>query len=731
MDASNPFGGLHAGSGALNVKNCNLQLDANMAAHHTDYYKSPDLIVRRGQSFSITLDFSRPLREGDTLNFIAVTGPPSSDYNTNPVFPLSTSGSNGYWSAVHETSDSSAVSITIFSPTNAVIGNYQLSVQISTQQGKRTSFRAGHFILLFNPWASDDLVYMEDEEERKEYVLNDHGISYFGHEKFIREEGWNFGQFEENILNICLALLDRNLKYLEDPVLDCSCRNNPLYVSRVVSAMVNSYDDKGVLEGNWGDQFPGGVNPALWSGSVEILWSWRRRGYKPVKYGQCWVFAGVACTILRCLGIPARLVTNFASAHDRDLNLTIDEYYDGTGKTLKKTIDSLWNYHVWNECWFKRNDLRASYSGWQVVDSTPQKISEGRYCCGPASVKAIKEGDVEQDYDTAFVYASVNSDRCIWICYDKNVKERVYCDSKLIGQNISTKAIGSDDRVDITASYKYPEGSANERKVYIRARKKLLKGGVINKNDTGRALIGRNKKPRIRHPNSRPEVSNAVPEDPGVPEISGKFQLRESPAFGDDIHVVLTLKNLTSKTKHVKVKVSSSTIMYTGVPTYELLKDTVSGTIGPKREKQFPLEIPHSDYRAHLTKDYMVEVSALCEVKQGRKLLVRKVISLEKPPIRITVHGDAVVHEPVDVEVILVNPLSERVTDGVVKLEGSGLIEGKLRKRVPSLDPKESASVIFEMVPYRSGRRKLLADFISKKFSDIKGFKTIEVEEAY
>ncbi|XP_030068826.1 protein-glutamine gamma-glutamyltransferase 6 isoform X2 [Microcaecilia unicolor] len=702
-----------------------------MVAHHTDYYNSSDLIVRRGQSFSITLNFNRPISKGDTLHFVAVTGPPSSDYNTNPIFPLSTSGSSGYWSAVNETSGSSKVNITLSSPANAVIGYYQLSIQISTKRGKTTSFRLGHFILLFNSWAPDDDVYIEDEEERKEYVLNDHGISYFGHEKLIREEGWNFGQFEENILNICLALLDRNLKYLEDPVLDCSCRNNPLYVSRVVSAMVNSYDDKGVLEGLWGENFSGGVNPALWSGSVEILWRWRKRGYKPVKYGQCWVFAGVACTILRCLGIPARMVTNFVSAHDKDQNLSIDEYYDSTGRTLKKTIDALWNYHVWNECWFKRNDLKKSYSGWQVVDSTPQEISEGRYCCGPASVKAIKEGDVQMDYDTAFVFASVNADRSTWIYYDKNIKERVYCDTKLVGQNISTKAVGSDDRVDITANYKYPEGSAKERMVYIRARKRLLKAGVIDKKDMGRAIIGRNKKPRKRRPNIRSEASSEVPEDPGVPDISGKFQLRESPAFGDDIHILLTLKNLTSKSKHVKGKISSSTIMYTGVPTYEILRDSIYATIGPKEEKQFPLEISHSEYEAHLTKDCMIEVSALCEVKQGRKLLVRKVISLEKPPIRIMVHGDAVVHEPVEVEVMLVNPLSEWIKDGVLHLEGSGLIEGKLRKWVPSLKPKESASVIFEMVPYRSGSRQLLADFTSKKFSDIKGFKSIEVEEAY
>lgn len=36
------------------------------------------------------------------------------------------------------------------------------------------------------------------------------------------------------------------------------------------------------------------------------------------------------------------------------------------------------NFHCWNEVFLKRHDMHEKYSGWQVVDSTPQEISEGR-----------------------------------------------------------------------------------------------------------------------------------------------------------------------------------------------------------------------------------------------------------------------------------------------------------------------------------------------------------------
>lgn len=56
---------------------------------------------------------------------------------------------------------------------------------------------------------------------------------------------------------------------------------------------INSNDDSGVLVGEW-YEYPDGVLPWDWYGSADILQQWSKSG--PVRYGQCWVFAAVACT---------------------------------------------------------------------------------------------------------------------------------------------------------------------------------------------------------------------------------------------------------------------------------------------------------------------------------------------------------------------------------------------------------------------------------------------------
>jgi len=59
---------------------------------------------------------------------------------------------------------------------------------------------------------------------------------------------------------------------------------------------VNANDDRGVVSGRWDGEYSDGVAPTRWNGSVSILRRWSEGGGQKVRYGQCWVFTGVACT---------------------------------------------------------------------------------------------------------------------------------------------------------------------------------------------------------------------------------------------------------------------------------------------------------------------------------------------------------------------------------------------------------------------------------------------------
>ena len=80
------------------------------------------------------------------------------------------------------------------------------------------------------------------------------------------------------------------------------------------------------------------------------------------------------------------------------------------------------------------------------------------FTCGPASVKAIRQGELFYGYDTKFMFAEVHGDRVHWTLDQEGNMSPIAQEDKLIGKCISTKAVSTISREDLTNNYKYPEG---------------------------------------------------------------------------------------------------------------------------------------------------------------------------------------------------------------------------------------------------------------------------------
>ncbi|RXG53423.1 Annulin [Armadillidium vulgare] len=322
----------------------------------------------------------------------------------------------GWWAKIHSQNDSSITiedsGFKIYDSSNSsassIVGKWKLEVDTESEGNTRTFICPTDIYLLFNAWCKDDVVFLGDEDERKEFILNETGLIWRGTHTRLRPCPWQFGQFEKNILECVLFLLNELCK------VSPAHRADPIVVVRAISAGVNSPNDQGILVGNWSGKYEGGRSPTDWRDSIAILQQFYDKK-KSVKYGQCWVFSGVVTTACRTLGIPCRPVTNFESAHDTHNSLSIDYFFGDEGETIEElNADSIWNFHVWNEVWMARPDLGDGYEGWQVIDSTPQEESDGQYRCGPTSLAAIKRGEIHRPYDSPFVYAEVNADTLYW-----------------------------------------------------------------------------------------------------------------------------------------------------------------------------------------------------------------------------------------------------------------------------------------------------------------------------
>ncbi|XP_069716088.1 protein-glutamine gamma-glutamyltransferase 4 [Phaenicophaeus curvirostris] len=683
----------------------------NSLLHHTDAYNIENPVVRRGQAFQMQVTLSRELKSTDKLSLrFGIGEKPMKNRGTlMSLNPKKEQDANGWLISVVKINGKECV-LSVTSSPRAPVGKYTLNVKTGTNIYQPPN---NAIYLLFNPWCEDDVVFLADEAQRKEYVLNDTGYIYTGSAHSIYGKPWNFGQFEDCVLDTCMYLLDKSKIKLSE-------RRDPVPVTRAMSALVNANDDRGVLLGNWSGNYSNGTSPTDWLGSVLILQQYYKTK-QPVLYGQCWVFAGVLTTVMRCLGIPSRCVTNFNSAHDTNDNLTVDIYLNASGEPLTSmSFDSVWNFHVWNDVWMKRIDLPAGFDGWQAIDSTPQEQSEGIFRCGPCPVKAIRDGDVYLPFDSRFVYSEVNADEVYWVVKEVNGKKKytkVGTDTKSIGVNISTKAVGQNKREDITAEYKFPEGSKQERLSMEKAT------AFINPPRPVPRARNASAGPR-EEAGSKPVVQQEAISKSGLHlEISNKAALYP----GSPLELAITVKTSASGSWTINLLSSCQLQCYTGKIEANLgcIKETVK--LEGKSERQIPLKIEPDAYMKVLASaedELLIQVIAIAEVQETNDKLTKEVVmGFEYPPITVQMPETAKLNQDFTCAFIFKNKLNTTLDKCKLLVEGLGLFK---MATFDEGDVQPGKIIKSEIIctPTRLGEKKIVAKLISNVI------KTISVEKA-
>ncbi|XP_073686810.1 coagulation factor XIII A chain-like [Garra rufa] len=658
----------------LSVKGVDMRAIDNKKAHNTSKYNNTSLIVRRNQEFIIIIRFDRPFsKQVDNVQIEFLIGSsPDENKGTYIIVSIGKEKRDGRWKSRVIGAQGNEVTVGITPEAKCIVGRFRTFVAVVTDLGRQRTQRNPDtdFYILFNPWDPADQVHMPKDTDRQEYLMNEVGIIYNGEFNNIGYRSWNYGQFEKGVLDACLLVLDAG----KVPLL---YRGNATEIVRQGSALMNSQDDDGVLVGNWSGDYSIGTAPTAWTGSPEILLKYAKEGCVPVCFAQCWVFAGVLNTFLRCLGIPARVITNFCSAHDNTGNLKTDIVLDEDGKVDRsRTRDSIWNYHSWNEVYMKRPDLPEKYSGWQVVDCTPQETSDGLYRCGPTSVSAVRDGELSYPFDARFVFAELNSD-VIYHQSDKYGNSKViYVDTVYVGKLIITKRPNSNNYEDITSNYKHPEGSEKDRQTMQMAERR----GVPT---------------RDYFPLSEAGVDIELQAD--------------TIQMGENFKLTLKIKNQTSQACTISATISGCVVYYTGVTSTIFKFENKSATVDPWKTTSLLIDVQAVDYMP-----FLVEQSNLLFVVYGHiretgvSLSTMRVVTLRPPELTMKVTGTPRVGRDLMVIVSFRNPYNFILKNVQLRLEGPSLMMTKV-KTYEQILPGGSVQYTETITPRSPGKKVLIA----------------------
>nr|WVH01983.1 protein-glutamine gamma-glutamyltransferase K-like isoform X2 [Halisarca dujardinii] len=647
----------------------------NESQHNTSMFESSKIVLRRGFSFKCRLTLSEDYdrsRHALVVEFRQGARPSFTGGSRFESIIGQASTHNWQWRGKIDAVVEKSVDVTIEIPVDTPVAEYEVigeAIDLGThRRSSKTAQRTA--VVLFNPWHKGDDTHMESDAGRQEYVCGGAGRMWAGMHQAPLPVPWVFQQFASSTLEVVLYLLEKS-------GIDNELRRSPVHVSRLCASVISADSElsTGILAGNWSEDFRTGTPPTYWSGSAAIFEEFLRTR-KPVKWAQSWVFAGILTSVLRCLGVPSRPVTNYNSLQSPDARPTTVQL---DPKTLSLSGGHLWNYHVWVEGWMERPDLKGGvYGGWQALDSTPQPYNERSkvLSIGPASVVAMQQGK-PQKYDSQFLMTAVRGETK-FVSTSSTSNDDIHFKTVSAGKMILTKEVGCEREIDILSNYK-----------------------------------------------------EVVPMQNGDHHVAttatlGELELSIVPTRGTPVgqNIQFTMQVVSTATVELAIDFWArlSNVSYIGELTSVLMSTTESRTLVPGARIEVPFVVPPEEYAGKMRSQMCANLTVSVRCKDAEVTLTE---TLQLVPPSCSVQADAValhVGQSTRVRAFFRNPLNVALNSTEWYIEGAGLTKPLVIAKDP-VPPGKEAAVEFEVTAANLCElvRTLVVSFSSHELTGVKG----------
>lgn len=706
-------------------------------------YDNPTPIFRRGQPFYMNIMFEgRPFDPNCDVLFINFY------YGPNPSFPkrtrivLPVCMQSDFYRAPHQWDarmcgqDGNLLNIQINIPAHCQVGQWYCVIETAFKNMPmaRRQYRCREAVyILFNPYCPEDCVFMDNEEMRNEYVMNDNGKIYMGGFRSIKSRPWVFGQFDDCVLPAACVLLEMSkLTHAE--------RGNPVKVCRALCSMIQAsragscrdykhfdYSD-GLIEPKYeDDNFRGGMSPHAWTGSVQIIEEFLRGGATPAKYGQCWVMAGLMTSLCRALGLPARPVTAYVTAFDTQDSMTVERYVDRYGDILERgpcrdQPDSVWAFHTWCDIWMMRPDLPSGYSGWQGTDPSRsyrdyRDMFSGS--CGPASSEAVRKGDIGCSDDTDAFYSCLNS--FVRYYHEDMNSEWGYTPFRHYRyptcRFILTKApgmyddFGDNDFEEISSMWRDYNRSDNERFTIFNACRGFRKD-VMNYDYYGQSYQYNN------HPVSY--------------QSDVTFECYEPPRtmVGETMMCMMRVQNHSDSPRTVYANITSRANYYNGVMGPYMTKNSQYFTMAPGECQMLEMYLSPQEYEERLVDMGFIKITYTGFVFENMFSFIDEYdFRFEKPMLQIEFLDEPRVGEECRVNLFFRNPMSIHLSECYITMEVGCSVRPRTMRVFRDVMPFEEFVYTYSYYPRRSGDRCMVATFTSRQLQDVTGQRRMFIHE--